>query len=250
MRFADKVVLITGAGAGFGASFAQAYAAEGAAVAVTDIDLPAAEKVVAELTAAGHQAIAVQLDVADGDAVDRAVEQVVAHFGGVDVLVNNAGRHLMKYNQPFRVLTRQDVRDLFDVNVHGAIYCSVACHDSMESRGGGVIINISSMAAHLGTSPYAVSKLAVRGLTTAFASEFAPAKIRVNAISPGLMGTEAALADLPPAMVEDFVENRQLLHRLGAVQDIVSAVLFLSSDDASFITGETLKVSGGYPLGF
>jgi NAD(P)-dependent dehydrogenase (short-subunit alcohol dehydrogenase family) len=250
MRFDGKVALITGAGAGFGAAFARALAAEGAAIAVSDIDLTVAEKVVAELAAEGREALAVRCDVADAEAVDDAAAATIARFGGIDILINNAGRHLTKYNQPFRVLTRQDVRDLFDVNVHGTINCSVACHDSMAARGGGAIVNISSMAAHLGTSPYAVSKLAVRGLTTAFASEFAPAGIRVNAISPGLMGTEAALADLPPALIEDIVENRQLLHRLGEVQDIVSAVLFLCSAEASFITGETLKVSGGYPLGF
>jgi NAD(P)-dependent dehydrogenase (short-subunit alcohol dehydrogenase family) len=96
-------------------------------------------------------------------------------------------------------------------------------------------------------SPYAVSKLAVRGLTVAFAAELAPDGIRVNAISPGLMATENAMEDLPKAMVDDFVQNRQLVHRLGEMEDIVKAMLFLCSDDASFITGETIKVSGGYP---
>jgi NAD(P)-dependent dehydrogenase (short-subunit alcohol dehydrogenase family) len=96
-------------------------------------------------------------------------------------------------------------------------------------------------------SPYAVSKLAVRGLTVALATELAPEAIRVNAISPGLMATENAMEDLPQEMIDDFVQNRQLVHRLGVMDDIVKTMLFLCSDDASFITGETIKVSGGYP---
>jgi 3-oxoacyl-[acyl-carrier protein] reductase len=92
-----------------------------------------------------------------------------------------------------------------------------------------------------------VSKLAVRGITVALAGEFAPDGIRVNAISPGLMATENAMTDLPDEMLKDFVENRQLVHRLGRMDDVVAAMAFLCSDDASFITGETIKVSGGYP---
>jgi NAD(P)-dependent dehydrogenase (short-subunit alcohol dehydrogenase family) len=250
MRFEHKVVVITGAGAGFGAAFAAAFAAEGAAVAVTDIDLDAAQRVAAQITGNGQKAIAVRCDIADPEQVDAMVAATAAEFGGIDVLINNAGRHLTKYSQPFREQSRQDLHDLFEVNVHGTIQCTLACYDSMQARGGGAIVNISSMASHMGVSPYGVSKLAVRGLTTAFAVEFAPAAIRVNAISPGLMGTEAALADLPQEMIRDFVDNKQLLHRLGAVGDIVSAALFLCSSDASFITGQTLLVSGGYPIGF
>ena len=95
-----------------------------------------------------------------------------------------------------------------------------------------------------------MTKLAVRGLTVAFATELAPDRIRVNAIAPGLMNTENALADLPRPLIDEFVQERQLVHRLGTMGDVVSAMLFLCSDEASFITGETLKVSGGYPLTF
>ena len=110
-------------------------------------------------------------------------------------------------------------------------------------------MNVSSIAGYMSSSPYGVSKLAVRGLTIAFATELAPDRIRVNAIAPGLMATEAALDGLPAEMIDDFVENRQLVHRLGSMDDIVSTTLFLCSDEAGFITGETLRVSGGYPLG-
>jgi NAD(P)-dependent dehydrogenase (short-subunit alcohol dehydrogenase family) len=139
---------------------------------------------------------------------------------------------------------------LFDVNVMGVINVTLACRDSMRDRGGGVVLNISSMAGYMSATPYAVSKLTVRGLTVAFATELAPDRIRVNAIAPGLMNTENALADLPRPLIDEFVHQLQLVRRLGTMDDIVSAMLFLCSDEASFITGETLKVSGGYPLNF
>jgi NAD(P)-dependent dehydrogenase (short-subunit alcohol dehydrogenase family) len=247
-RFADKVAFITGAGAGFGRGFADALAAEGAAIAIADVNAEVGERAAKELEGTGARALAVQCDVADPAQVDDAVAATIERFGGIDILINNAGKHLTKYNQPFTVLSRDDMRELFDVNVLGVINCSVACHDTLRDRGNGVIVNIASMAGHLNVTPYSVSKLAVRGLTIAFATEFAPDNIRVNCISPGLMATEAAMQDLPQTMIDEFVNERQLVHRLGSPADIVAAMLFLCSDDAGFITGETLKVTGGYPL--
>jgi NAD(P)-dependent dehydrogenase (short-subunit alcohol dehydrogenase family) len=248
MRFEGKVAFITGGAVGFGRAFAKALVAEGCAVAIADIDLAMAKETAASLAADGHSAIAVACDVADDAQVVEAVDTTVAQLGGVDILINNAGRHLTHYSQPFSVLPRKDVREMFEVNVMGAINCTLACQNPMRARGGGVILNIASIAGHLGTSPYGVSKLAVRGLTVAFAHELAGDAIRVNAISPGLMATEAAMVDLPADMVEDFVQNRQLVRRLGVMDDIVNAMLFLCSEDSGFVTGETLKVSGGYPL--
>ncbi|BBZ11249.1 SDR family NAD(P)-dependent oxidoreductase [Mycobacterium branderi] len=250
MRFRGRTAVITGGAIGFGRAFARALTAEGACVAIMDIDAETAERTVAELTSQGARAIAVPCDVADEQQVDTAVGVTIEKFGGIDILINNAGRHLMKYNQPFGMLSRDDIRELFDVNVIGIINCILACRDSMRDRGGGVVLNISSIAGFMNVSPYGVSKLAVRGLTVAFASELAPDRIRVNGIAPGLMNTENALADLPHALVDDIVRERQLVHRLGTMDDVVSAMLYLCSDDASFITGETLKVSGGYPLDF
>jgi 3-oxoacyl-[acyl-carrier protein] reductase len=247
-RFEGKVAFITGGAIGFGRAFGRALAAEGARIAVVDIDLDAAEKEAQALHASGHTALAVACDVADENQVDAAVEAVVRELGGVDVLINNAGKHLTKYNQPFSVLPRHEIRALFDVNVVGVVNCSVACRETMRARGGGTILNISSIAGRGTTSPYGVSKLAVRGLTIAFAKELAPDGTRVNAIAPGLMGTENALADLPTEMVDSFVNDLQLIHRLGTMDDIVKAMLFLCSSDASFVTGETLQVSGGYPM--
>jgi NAD(P)-dependent dehydrogenase (short-subunit alcohol dehydrogenase family) len=248
MSYSGKTAFITGGAIGFGRAFARALTARGASVMLADIDLAAAEAAADELREQGHHALAVYCDVADPDAVATAVAQTVEHCGGIDILINNAGRHLTKYSQVFQALTREEIRGLFDVNLHGVIQCTLACRDSLASRKGS-IVNISSIAGYAANSPYGVSKLAVRGLTIAFAEEFAALGIRVNAIAPGLIATENALADLPQALVEDFTHNKQLVKRLGQMEDIVQAMLYLTSEEASFVTGETLKVAGGFPLG-
>jgi NAD(P)-dependent dehydrogenase (short-subunit alcohol dehydrogenase family) len=247
MRFDGKVAFITGGAIGFGRAFGRALGREGAAIAIADVDAGAGQRTAREFEDNGLHALAVACDVASEEQVEQAVTTTVTRFGGIDILINNAGKHLMKYNQPFSVLPRAELRALFDVNVVGVVNCAIACRPTMAARGGGVVINISSIAGHISVSPYGVSKLAVRGLTTALAAELAPDGIRVNAISPGLMATENAMQDLPAAMVDDFVKNRQLVHRLGLMDDVVGAMLFLCSHDADFITGETIKVSGGYP---
>jgi 3-oxoacyl-[acyl-carrier protein] reductase len=247
-RFAKKTAFITGAAVGLGRAFAKALAAQGAGVVIAEIDTEGAQRTAAELISVGAQAIAVTCDVADEHQVNAAVAAAIEKFGGIDILINNAGRHLMKYNQPFGALSRDDLRGLFEVNMMGVINCTLACRDSMRERGGGVVLNMSSTAGFSSGTPYGVSKLAVRGLTVAFASELSPDLIRVNAIAPGLTNTESALAEVPRALVDGYIHELQLVHRICTMDDIVSAMLYLCSDEASFITGETLKVSGGYPL--
>ncbi len=248
MSFEGKVVFITGGAIGFGRAFGQAFADKGASVVIADIDTDQAEQTVRNLEAGGAKALAVRCDVADETEVAKAVADVTTHFGGIDILFNNAGLHLMKYNQPFSKLERSEFRRLLDVNVVGIVNCTLACQPSMRERGGGSVINISSVGSNLSLSPYGISKLAVRGLTIALATELASDRIRVNAISPGFMATENAMAEMPQQIIDDQINVRQLIHRLGSMDDIVAAALFLSSDDAGFITGETLRVSGGYPL--
>jgi NAD(P)-dependent dehydrogenase (short-subunit alcohol dehydrogenase family) len=239
--------MVTGGAIGFGRAFCRALAARGAAVAVADVDLDGARRLADELIGAGGSALAVPCDVADAEQVGDAVASINQHLGGIDVLVNNAGRHLSHYSQPFSVLSASELHELFEVNVFGVINCTLACAGSMRARGGGSIVNIASIAGHKSLTPYGVSKLAVRGLTIAFASELSGDGIRVNAISPGLMATENALADASQAFIDDYVEQRQLVHRMGTMDDIVGALLYLCSDQASFVTGQTLMVSGGYP---
>ena len=242
-RFAGGVAVVTGAARGFGAAIARAFAAEGAAVALLDRDMAEARRTAAGMS--GARALPVACDVADDESVEAAVATVVAELGDVSVLVNNAGLHRTRYNRPFGEQPRQDVRDVFDVNVMGVVNCTVACAPSMRRRGGGAVVNISSLAAYEPTTPYGVSKLAVRGLTIAFAAELGPAGIRVNAIAPGLMATDNAIADLPPELVDDFVRRRQSVRRLGGVDDVVSAVLHLCGPGTGFVTGETLRIDGG-----
>ncbi len=168
-------------------------------------------------------------------------------LGGIDMPINNAGLHLMKYARSFGVITNAETRRLFEVNVIGIVQCTLAAKPYMVSRGGGSIVNIASMAASLANSPYAVFKIEVRGLTVAFATELAPDRIRVNCISPGLIATPNVASEIPE-MFDHFINNFQLVKRRGEIKNIVSMMLNLNGDAASFITGETMRITGGDPI--
>jgi 3-oxoacyl-[acyl-carrier protein] reductase len=243
--FAGKVAFITGGATGFGRAFAQAFSAQGATTVLADIDIAGAKKAAADLHRKEAAAIAVSCDVADEQSVERAVRTAIDQLGGVDYLINNAARHLKKYNQPFSSLTIAEIRGLFDVNVIGIINCSLACRRSMSERGDAAIVNMSSSGGFTSTTPYGVTKLAVRGLTIAFASEFSSDRIRVNAIAPVMTPTDSLLAEYTEEEIEQSVSTRQLIHRRATTDDVVNAGLYLCSPKASFITGETIRVTGG-----
>jgi NAD(P)-dependent dehydrogenase (short-subunit alcohol dehydrogenase family) len=137
---------------------------------------------------------------------------------------------------------------MLDINVVGIVACSAACRDSMRDRGGGVIVNQSSISGLTATNSYGVSKLAVRGLTNALAFELASDGIRVYCIAPGIVDSPSAMANVPRERIEANINRRQLIKRQGRMQDLVGALLFFCSEDASFITGEMLVIGGGYPL--
>jgi NAD(P)-dependent dehydrogenase (short-subunit alcohol dehydrogenase family) len=246
-EFEGKVAVVTGGGAGLGAAFARALCAVGVACALLDIDGPAGERVAEEIRKNGGRAAGFICDVADQDQVAEAIGSVTSRFGGIDLLINNAGLHSITYNQFFGDLGLTRVRRLFDVNLMGPIICSLECRPYLKKKGGS-IINISSSAADLLNNAYGVSKFALRGLTVAMAVELASEGIRVNGIAPGMIATETNRIEVPPDMVDDFVNRFQLIHELGQEEDIVEMMLFLASSRARLITGETFRVTGGYPL--
>ena len=255
-RFVDQVVIVTGAGNGIGREYARAFAAEGATVVVADIDdagtAATVALIVADASASGRAsgrasdvALGVHCDVATEGDVAALVGITLDTFGGVDVLINNAGLHLGRFNET-TTLPASQWRRILDVNVVGALLCARACRASMARRGGGVIVNQSSMAAYLAAGgAYGVSKLALNGLTMSLAAELGPEGTRVVGIAPGMIGSPAVLEHLAPEH-QELVTRGQALKRFGAMADLVGTVLFVCSAEASFITGQTFTVDGGF----
>jgi len=242
-----RIAVITGGGRGFGKAFGHALAKAGAHAVLADVDADAAQQAAAEIKSAGGPASAMGCDVADESQVAAMIARVAERHGGIDILINNAGLHSASYNAPMHEMGLAKVRRLFEVNVMGVIICSLAAKSAMRGRPNASIVNISSSAAYSSGTAYGASKLAVQGLTMTLAREFAADGIRANAIAPGLIFTDTIRKELPPAMVER-VMKQQILAREGEERDIVEAMLYLVSPRAGFITGETLRVTGGFAL--
>lgn len=245
---AGKVAVITGAARGFGKAFAEALAQRGAHAILIDLDERTAEQTAAAIRAAGGAATACGGNVADEQRIAEIMQQVAQQHGGIDILINNAGLHSDEYSRPILEMGVPKLRRLFEVNVMGVIACTVAAQPFMANRAGASIINISSAAALLGGSAYGASKLTVASLTICFARELAEHGIRVNAIAPGMILTETIRAELPE-QTKARIKAMQFLNSDGSEQDIVDAMLFLTSEQARFITGETLRVTGGMAAG-
>jgi 3-oxoacyl-[acyl-carrier protein] reductase len=247
MRFKGKCAIITGAGSGIGLTFAQALSAEGAAIVIADYDDAAGSKAAADLQSTGGQAIAIETDVSKNDDVNAMVTKASNEFGGIDILINNAGKHLRTYGVPPTQIDMRLWNEALAVNLTAPLVCARACLPSMRSRGGGAIINISSCGAFVGKTAYHITKSALITLTTALAAELAADNIRVNAIAPGVMDTPAQLAG-NTAEFQAAAIARQCIKRMGRMSDLVGAMLFLCSEESSFVTGQTLIVDGGSTL--
>jgi len=245
---AGTTAVITGGARGFGKAFGVALAGQGARVVLVDLDAAEVDAAAAAIRQTGAGATGYVGDVTDEARMADIMAEVGGAHGGIDLLINNAGLHSDEYSRPIREMGLAKVRRLFDVNVLGVITCTLAAYPHMTGRAGANIVNIASAAAHLGGTAYGTSKLAVAGLTLTFARELGPDGIRVNAISPGLILTDTIRAELPEA-AKTRIKAMQFIDADGAEADIVDTMLFLTSDRARFITGETLRVTGGMAAG-
>ena len=249
LRFQDKVALVTGGGSGIGRATAMLMAAEGAAMVVADVDEQAAQVVAREISDAGGRAIAIRCDVSDAAHVEAAVQRVVSEFGRLDVLFNNAG---ITRRATVVDLSERDWDRVMAVNVKGIYLMSRSAIPVLAASGGGAIVNTASgwgLAGGAKAAVYCASKGAVVLLTKAMAIDHAQQKIRVNCVCPGDTGTQMLQTEASQLgeQTEPFMAEAadRPLGRIGSPDEIARAVLFLASDDSSFVTGTALVVDGG-----
>ena len=247
MDLTGKVGIVTGAGTGIGRAYAEALATAGAAVVVAEIDAPNGQETAKNIVDEGGRAIFVETDVSDERSTQGLAETVVRELGGIDILVNNAGLWGAATTGRVTELALDAWEKMMSVNITGMFLCAKAAAPSMIERGGGAIVNQSSIGAYMGgaTMPhYCTSKGAVSALTRSLAKDLGPEGIRVNAIAPGSIATDATIGHLSGAGLEKFV-GMQCLKRTGQTDDLTGPLLFLVSDLAKFVTGQVLVADGG-----
>ena len=242
-RLSNRICLITGAAQGIGLATAETFAREGATVIVADLKPEAVDAAVRRCQSLGAQAEGHALDVTERERVDAVVAQVLARHGRIDVLVNNAG---ITQDARLQKMTIEQFDRVIDVNLRGVFHCAQAVADAMVRQGHGVILNASSVVGlygNFGQTNYAASKFGVIGFTKTWARELGPKGIRVNAVAPGFI--ETPILGTIPDKVLDEMRQRVPLHRLGRPEEIASVYAFLASDDASYVNGAVIEVSGG-----
>lgn len=253
MRLKDRVALITGGAAGIGKATAEKFLQEGARVVIGDVNREAGETAVNDL---GDQAEFYQVDVTEKESVLKWVEAVLAKNNQIDILVNNAGilrdslLVKMKDGELIKQMPEEDFDLVIAVNLKGVFNCTQAVAPEMIQQGGGVILNATSVVGidgNLGQTNYVATKAGVIGMTKVWARELGRYNIRVNAVAPGFTATDI-LTSMPDKILEGM-KAQTPLQRLGQPADIANAYLFLASDEASFITGEILRVDGGIVVG-
>ena len=241
-----RVALVTGAGRGIGAATARALSAAGARVAVIERDGASGEATADEIGRAGGEALAIPADVTDAAAIERAVEAVVAEWGRLDVLVNNAG---IVRDATLGKVTDEDWAATLDVNLRGTMVCTRAALVPMRAAGRGRILSATSVVARMGNygqTAYAASKAGIIGLTRAWARELGPLGITANAVAPGFIDTDMSRG--VPEKALSALLARTAARRLGRPEEVASVYVFLASDLASFINGAVVGVDGGLLL--
>jgi cyclopentanol dehydrogenase len=254
-QLSGKVVLITGAAVGIGRSTALLLADQGASLVVADVNEKMGEQTVREASNRGSDAIFVKADISNTADISRLVSEALGRFGKIDALINNAGTVLIADMEDTE---EKEFDRVVEVNYKGAFFCSKAIIPVMKKQGGGVIVNIASVSAHIGQPKhvaYAGTKGAVLSMTRAMAVELAPYNIRVNSVSPGAVDTPMLRSDmerqskvrgLPLEEVRKEFSSESLMNRISDPEEIASVVAFLCSDKSSYMTGADVLVDGGW----
>jgi meso-butanediol dehydrogenase / (S,S)-butanediol dehydrogenase / diacetyl reductase len=254
MSLEGRSALVTGAGRGIGRAIALRLAQDGFKVAINDVNLDSANSVANEVKAMGRESIAIRADVSNKSEVFSMVNEVVEHFGTLDVMVNNAGIAQIK---TLLEVTEKDIENIFKINVFGVLYCLQAASEQMKKQNGGKIISAASIAAHKGFSylgVYSSTKFAVRGLTQAAAQELAQYGITVNAYCPGIVDTQ--MWDLIDEKMGEYLNLEKgesfkkfsetiTLGRPETPEDVAKFVSFLASTDSDYMTGQSVMIDGG-----
>lgn len=243
-----RVAIVTGAGGGLGGGICSALASAGAPVAAVDVARGKAERVAESVSRSGARCIAFEADVSDRSSVQKMASQVANELGGVDILVNNAAIYPLR---PWTEIEEEEWDRVLSVNLKGYFLCARAAYPHIRERGRGRIINVASITFFLGFAnllDYVSSKGGVVGFTRTLAREVGPEGITVNAISPGAFPTDAEKIHPDQEGYNRWVLDQQCIKRRGIPEDIGNLVAFLASDAASFITGQTIEVDGGWAM--
>jgi len=243
LKLAGKVALVTGAAQGIGKAIAFLLAGNGADIVVSDINLERAEETAKEIEGTGQRAMAIRVDVANSEEVERMVQTILERFGHIDILVNNAG---IARDRLILRMTEEDWDAVLNVNLKGTFNCTKAVVRHMSKQRSGKIVSIASVVGEMGNAGqanYSASKAGVSGFTKTIAREFAQRGINVNAVAPGYI--ETPMTDVLREKTKEELKQLIPMDRLGRPEDVAEAVLFLVSEASSYITGEVLNVNGG-----